>query len=553
MPAPRKTVAKKPAAKKVYTRRAYPKTVRGRGAYYTGPSNMHTATGYGDYSMGKNSSFGSQVGAWLGDKAQSLIKSVTGFGDYVKPGWSVKSNSLLSMGQDPPNVRNSDSGGFIVRHREYLQDIITGTPGEFVVTSYKLQPGLQNSFPWLSVISQCFEQYKLRGVIYEFKSTSADSLNSTNTALGEVIMATEYDSKKPNFASKVDMQNHQFAVASRQSMSMLHPIECAHPLSTLDVLYVRNGSVPNGADSRMYDFGNFQIATVGQQGANINIGELWVTYEVEFLKARLPGEGNLVLSSTYWQNGGAFSTSDYFGLNTAPETLLAHPDNNLALTLGATYLEFPESIGNGTFQITFVWYGGSTAITTHPTVSFAAGSGIILGSSIGPLDTSSPYWFAPTPGASSADVVISVIAYVGTNNPGTPRRLTLSGGVLPLTTGDHGMDIFVTSCLTGLDLDSWGTDDIYVPPQPDVLLSKKFNKISQQQQLSNDIALKAEIERLTQLYRSRTEQLTPIVEEYVSINQQPTQVSLQQSPPTSPNLDFLDSRNIPARKKGWLG
>jgi hypothetical protein len=39
-------------------------------------------------------------------------------------------------------------------------------------------------FPWLSNIAQNFESYKLRGLVFEFKSMSGDALTSTNTALG---------------------------------------------------------------------------------------------------------------------------------------------------------------------------------------------------------------------------------------------------------------------------------------------------------------------------------------------------------------------------------
>lgn len=497
-PAQRKAIAAAIAKKKslaAMARKASPRVVRGRGAYYTGPSPIRTARGYGDYKLSKNSSIGAHIGAWLGDKAQDLFKSVTGFGDYYMGGQKVKNNSLLSMGNDPPIIKNSKTGGFIVRHREYLQDIITGLPGEFTVNSFKIQPGLPQSFPWLSIIAQNFEQYKLRGMIYEFKSTSADSLNSTNTALGEVIMATEYDSKKPNFVGKVEMQNHQYAVAARQSQSILHPIECAHPQSTLDTMYIRTGAVPEGADSRLYDFGNFQIATVGQQGSHVNIGELWVTYEVEFLKTKLQGEGNIVVSS-FFSNLSGVSAAMPFG-NVG--TIEYHPFNNLQVRFydgGGASLTFPTDIGNGTFVLIYTFTVSTPQAVLLPTISPTAGSGIVMTNDVWPY----PSHEAPDSGVSTGSAVIVQYFYLGTPLPGTPRRITFSGGSLPAS---GSMTLSIHSVVSGID--ATGLTGPYPNPIIETVYSRKPMKRSALQALSEEAALKAEIERLTHKYYNKVE------------------------------------------------
>lgn len=49
---------------------------------------------------------------------------------------------------------------------------------------YSVNPGQQVSYPWLSTIAANFESYRIIGQLYEFKTMSADALNSTNTALG---------------------------------------------------------------------------------------------------------------------------------------------------------------------------------------------------------------------------------------------------------------------------------------------------------------------------------------------------------------------------------
>ena len=186
---------------------------------------------------------------------------------------------------DPPQVRNNSARTVTLSHREYLCDIVSGPAGSFSVQNFVINPGNTVTFPWLSGVASKFQQYRLDGMIFQFKSMSADALNSTNTALGQVIMATNYDVNQPLFDSKYEMENTEFSTSVKPSLSAMHPIECARTESTLNELYVAaGGNIPPGGTASMYNFGNFQIATNGFQAANVNIGELWVTYEVTLFK-----------------------------------------------------------------------------------------------------------------------------------------------------------------------------------------------------------------------------------------------------------------------------
>ena len=169
-----------------------------------------------------------------------------------------------------------------------MGDIITSsTPGDFKIDAYNIQPGLPASFPWLSQIAANYEQYSLEGIVYQFKSTSANALNSVNTALGSVMLATNYDVSDPPFVSKSEMLNYEYSSSCKPSESVLHMIECDPKQSVLTELYTRTGELPSGKDLKFYDLGKFQIATVGFQGTSVNIGELHVTYQVRLLKPKL--------------------------------------------------------------------------------------------------------------------------------------------------------------------------------------------------------------------------------------------------------------------------
>lgn len=224
---------------------------------------------------------GATIGGVLGGGAQALLKKVTGFGDY-----EISHNSVL-LAQDTVPMFGGGKRSNMVRHREYIQDIVSSaTAGQFKSDVFPIQPALPSSFPWLNALASNYDQYRLHGMVYEFKTMSSDALNSTNTALGTVIMATQYNVLEKPFDNKQQMENYEFGVSTKPSCSLIHPIECARFQTPVDVLFTRSGPVTQG-DLRLYDMGNMTIATQGLQGTSVTVGELWVSYDIELLKPRL--------------------------------------------------------------------------------------------------------------------------------------------------------------------------------------------------------------------------------------------------------------------------
>lgn len=221
--------------------------------------------------------YGGKAGRAVG----SFAKGILGFGAYT-----IKKNVL--MGRLPKVMNIPQGGGTVIRFQEYLGDILTSSVANtFDITAFDINAGLFETFPWLSQIAMNYEQYSFEGLLFEFRSTSADALNSTNTALGSVIMATNYDSSDPNFGSKGEMLNYEFSTSVKPAESCMHMVECAPRQTVLTELYTRSGAVPNGDDQRFYDLGKFQIATAGFQGTSVNVGELHCTYQVRLLKPKL--------------------------------------------------------------------------------------------------------------------------------------------------------------------------------------------------------------------------------------------------------------------------
>jgi hypothetical protein len=230
-----------------------------------------------------------------------------------------------------------------------------------------INPGLSASFPWLAQIAQQFEEWIPLGVVYEFKSTSADALNSTNTALGTIVMATEYNGLDPAFINKQQMENYENASSGKPAQTMLHGVECDPRQNPLATYFVRDSAVPSGQDQRFYDLGTFYIASVGSQAA-ATVGELWVSYEFCFRKPRLnPSVESLVGAGDHFTSTTAITNTNPFG-TTQVNTNGVSPTG---IVVGGVKTTFPPAVSDGQFYFSYSVLGNSTAVAlpTIPTTN----------------------------------------------------------------------------------------------------------------------------------------------------------------------------------------
>jgi len=230
------------------------------------------------------------LGALAGRGLGAGLAAVTGYGNY-----SVRSNSLGKMSTSvdmiPQFVKNDHS--IRVTHREFVKDLVVpNSPGTFSLESFLINPANAVLFPWLATMARQYSQYKIHGMVFAYKTMSSDI--TAGGALGTVIMATNYNSIDRAFVNKIEMENSEFAVSTKPSMSLIHAIECDPKYSGLDVLYVRDPSYEtlDTNDRRFYDYGRFQLATTGLPGnTGTTMGELWVSYDIEFMKPIIGGSG----------------------------------------------------------------------------------------------------------------------------------------------------------------------------------------------------------------------------------------------------------------------
>jgi len=312
-----------------------------------------------------------EIGSHLGASAGSFLGRILGSGAYA-----LKKNSLF--GPQVPAMHSS-SETVVFRHREYLGDVY-GTSA-FTNARFSINPGLATSFPYLSSIARNFQQYRFKGLVYQFKSTSATALVSgTNTAMGTVMMAVQYEPNAADFINKEQMLNEMWASDARCSEHVLMPVECAPGKTGQDLYYVRSGSTTE--DLKDIDMGILNIATYGSQATN-NIGELWVTYEIELCKPIAASIGGSLNPYAWYKRtavtngaaplGGSYSSSF----------------DNIGCGVGSNLIAFPSGL-SGKYMIVVNWYSDGADVAWAPpalTYTNCSNTGLQGGNYYAPANT----------------------------------------------------------------------------------------------------------------------------------------------------------------------
>jgi hypothetical protein len=233
---------------------------------------------------GSGSKLGMLLGGPMGSKLGAGLSAITGYGDY-----SVSENTVSKVSTSVDMVPQFSRSDHSVRvaHREFIRDVVVpASPTAFNNTDEVINPANNKLFPWLAQMSLLYTQYKIHGMVFTYKSMSTNF--STGGPLGTVVMATNYNVNDKPFDNKIQMENAEFSVSCNPSQSLIHAIECDPAFSGLQTLYIRD---PNSAitsadsDNRFFDFGRYQLATTGLPGTiGTVMGELWVSYDIEFMK-----------------------------------------------------------------------------------------------------------------------------------------------------------------------------------------------------------------------------------------------------------------------------
>jgi hypothetical protein len=361
---------------------------------------------------------GKGIGRWLGQG----IGAIFGSGDYQMVGQPANYN-VLTNDRQIPKFQSSDRTN-VVCHREYITDILSTR--SFNNRTYRINPGDPMTFPWLHSLADQYQQYRIHGMIFEFRPLTTDFAGSGQP--GVVVMATNYNAEDPPYNSKVAMENSEFAVSIKPTMPVIHAIECDPRETTITKLYVDKF---NDKDPRFSDLGLFQLATQGHSADDVVLGELWVSYCIEFYKPKLSQEVGGVMSFEAFR--GLTSSTDPYG------SISISQRGDFPVSVTKDSISF-NSMPNQKWLATIMWIGevaGANSGQAPPSILGATYENVFFG------DTRSSY-FSPEVGAASKQLTMA-LAFKAANEP--TRVLIGAPTVLGLAT----TNTYVTITLTRID------------------------------------------------------------------------------------------------------
>lgn len=287
------------------------------------------------------------VGKWLG----SGIGSIFGSGDYTVMGPTPGYNVLA--GQTPKFSTSHATN--IISHREYLGDI-TGAAA-FSNRVYPLNPGMATTFPWLSTIAANYQQYKFHGLIFEFRPLITDFV--TSGAPGVIVMTTNYNADQNEFGTRQEAENAEFAVSVKPTQGLMHMIEC-RDVEVANKLYnVRTIQPPAGQDLRLYDYGKTQIIT--QNNPAQVLGELWVSYCVEFFKPCLSVSNDVIVADGFLAFRTAGTTGSPLG------SIGVRTSGSLSTVVTSSTITVTNAVIGVRYEILVSWQGATSVIAVGQT------------------------------------------------------------------------------------------------------------------------------------------------------------------------------------------
>lgn len=350
---------------------AYKNFVRGKGAYSRVPRNIRGKGGFFGDAIRTIGGVANGVILPVAQRAGQFVDGLVGMGSYK----SAPGVSTLAPPSVPLMHKNARSNTFT--YREYLGDVYSSV--DFANTVFNLNPGLGDPgnvmpqmagmFPWLSDTAQKYEQYRIDQMIIEFISTSSDAVVSgaTTSSLGQVCIATQYNTNLASFTNLTDALNSQYATTEKPSTNFCHPIECVPREKAQNVQYVRSQPLTGSQDILQYDMGQVNLITQGMPVDGEVVGQLWVSYKVSLFKPILLNEGgpNINFAHYSYNNSKTDVTgTTIFGATDGNMVATSTTNMHLVFSHTANTVTFPNETDSGVYEVTICAKGSAGTVAS---------------------------------------------------------------------------------------------------------------------------------------------------------------------------------------------
>lgn len=171
-----------------------------------------------------------------------------------------------------PARQSTQGTSRVVKHRELVHAGLQGfTTFQISATNF-LNPGLSNSFPWLSKEARNYQEYTIRKFWVEYIP-----LVATTTA-GEVMLGFEYDASRPAPTTEQEFMALRGAVSDVAWNHITCPLDLKAVNEFTKRRFIRQGYV--GGDLKTYDFAKLYVGA-NNFAAGGPTGKIYFNYELE--------------------------------------------------------------------------------------------------------------------------------------------------------------------------------------------------------------------------------------------------------------------------------
>jgi hypothetical protein len=227
-----------------------------------------------------------------------------------------------------------------------------------------LNPGLDNFLIWGSRVFQNFQEYSIEGMMIQFISSC--STYASAGAIGTVAIGADYNAANATPVNQTELEYLSGTRLCKASDNLDFYLECDPKQNVSRQKFIRVGDVASGLDIRMYDWGKLFIASNGVPTASLNLGKIYVSYDIRAYKPKLGASAALNFSRYIATAGVADATP----LGSAWTKQVDHN----GLTMTATTITLPK----GTFG-KFYWvvqWTGTVATIVYPTITYTNATGL---------------------------------------------------------------------------------------------------------------------------------------------------------------------------------
>jgi len=195
------------------------------------------------------------------------------------------------VNMNSPKTKDLGKGNMRIVHQELVTEIRTakttnGQNNGFVLYKIHVNPGLQDSFPWLSSLARNFKNYKFWMLALCFVP------RNNVVQAGTSMMYCEYDPDASDPENRKDLLNRKQA-AEIQVFKDLDFFAEMEELAKEKSHYIRTGPPLKNQDIKLQDCANFYYAYDGTSPDTL-IGDLFFQYTVDLITPDLQIGRNLI-------------------------------------------------------------------------------------------------------------------------------------------------------------------------------------------------------------------------------------------------------------------